>query len=52
MGAPSLSEQIKLSSKMRETEDNLTVKFKHSAVEYEEAREINWRKYGLNFILV
>ena len=49
MGAPSLSEQIKLSSKMRETEDNLTVKFKHSAVEYEEAREINYRKYGLEF---
>ena len=34
---------------MRETEDNLTVKFKHSAVEYEEAREINYRKYGLEF---
>ena len=49
MGAPSLSEQIKLSSKMRETEDNLTVKFKHSAVEYEEAREINWRKHGNEF---
>ena len=46
MGAPSLSEQIKLRSKMRETEDNLTVKFKHSAVEYEEARQKNWQKYG------
>ena len=31
MGAPTLSEQIKLRSKMRETEDKLTVKFKHSA---------------------
>ena len=28
MGAPSLSEQIKLRSKMKETEDKLTVKFK------------------------
>ena len=49
MGAPTLSEQIKLRSKMRETEDKLTVKFKHSAVEYEEARQKNWRKYGTDF---
>ena len=38
MGAPTLSEQIKFRSKMREAEDDLTVKFKHSAVEYDAIR--------------
>ena len=33
MNAPSLNQQLEFFSKMREVEDKLTVKFKHSAVE-------------------
>ena len=49
MNAPSLNEQLEFFSKMREVEDKLTVQFKHSAVEYEEARQKNYNKFGTGF---